>query len=184
MIDIYLVRHGEAAASWGQSPDPGLSELGHAQARSVARALRPLLAGSALELISSPLTRTLETAAPLAADLGLAVQVNEAFREIQAPVPLAERQTWLRQFMRERWEDQPESLHAWRERPRRELLALQTSAVIFTHFLVINAVVGQIRREQATLCCWPDNGSITHLRSAGNTLELVALGAQMKTAVN
>ena len=29
---IYLVRHGEAAASWGDHPDPGLSELGQKQA--------------------------------------------------------------------------------------------------------------------------------------------------------
>lgn len=184
MVDIYLVRHGEAAASWGQSPDPGLSELGHVQARDAARTLRSSLAGAALELISSPLTRTLETAAPLAAELGQSVRVNEAFQEIQAPVPLAERQTWLRQFMRERWDDQPESLHAWRERPLLELLALETTAVIFTHFLVINAVVGQIRGVESTLCCWPDNGSITHLRSTDNALELVALGAQMKTVVN
>ena len=184
MIDIFLVRHGEAAASWGQSLDPGLSELGHEQARNAAHALRPLLAGTEPALISSPLARALETAAPLADELGLSVQVNEAFREIQSPVPLAERQTWLRQFMQERWDQQPDSLHAWREGPRRELLALQAPAVIFTHFLVINAVVGQIQGAEATLCCWPDNGSITHLRSTENGLELVALGEQMKTIVN
>jgi broad specificity phosphatase PhoE len=184
MIDIYLVRHGEAAASWGQSPDPGLSELGRVQAHNTAHALRPLLADTEPALISSPLARALETAAPLAATLGLTVQVNDTFREIQAPVPLADRQTWLRQFMQERWDEQPESLHTWRDGPRRELLALHTTVVIFTHFLVINAVVGQIRGEEATLCCWPDNGSITHLRSGDNGLELVALGEQMKTMVN
>ena len=184
MIDIFLVRHGEAAASWGQSLDPGLSELGHEQARNAAHTLRQLLAGAEPALISSPLSRALETAAPLADELGLSVQVNEAFREIQSPVPLAERQTWLRQFMQERWDQQPDTLHAWRDRPRRELLALQAPAVIFSHFLVINAVVGQIQGAEATLCCWPDNGSITHLRSTENGLELVALGEQMKTIVN
>lgn len=184
MTDIYLVRHGEAAASWGQSPDPGLSELGQAQARSAAQALRSLLAGAVPQIVSSPMARTLETAAPLAGELGLSVQVNEAFREIQAPVPLAERQAWLRQFMAQRWAEQPESLHAWRDKPRRELLTLQTPTVIFTHFLVINAVVGQIRGEEATLCCWPDNGSITHVRSGDNGLQLVALGEQMNTVVN
>ena len=184
MTDIYLVRHGEAAESWGQSPDPGLSELGHAQAHNAVQALQPLLVGTEPALVSSPLTRTLETAAPLAAELGLAVKVNDVFREIQAPVLLAERQTWLRQFMQETWDEQPESLHTWRDGPRRELLTLQTPTVIFTHFLVINAVVGQILGAEATLCCWPDNGSITHLRSDENGLELVALGEQMKTVVN
>ena len=183
-MDIYLVRHGEAAASWAQAPDPGLSPLGQEQAQAAARALVPRLAGSGIQLLSSPLSRTLETAAPLAQELGLPVDINEAFREIQTPVPLSERQAWLRQFMRQRWDEQPDSLHQWREQATRQLLALDRPAVVFTHFLVINAVVGQLQGSEATLCCWPDNGSITRLRRRDNGLELVELGAQMSTVVN
>jgi len=182
-MDIYLVRHGEAAASWAQAPDPGLSALGREQALAAARALQPRVSAGAVELISSPMARALETAAPLSAELGLAVQVNEAFREIRAPVPLPERQAWLRRFMQQRWDEQPEGLHQWRQQATRQLLALRTPAVVFTHFLVINAVVGQIQGAQGTLCCWPDNGSITHLRRVDKGLELVALGTQMSTVI-
>jgi probable phosphoglycerate mutase len=62
-MDIYLVRHGEAAASWAQAADPGLSELGHEQARAVARILHPRLASSAV--VAAPLAP--QTTAPLAA---------------------------------------------------------------------------------------------------------------------
>ena len=31
-MKIFLIRHGEAAQSWDQSADPGLSELGKEQA--------------------------------------------------------------------------------------------------------------------------------------------------------
>ena len=184
VIDIYLVRHGEAAASWAESSDPGLSALGQEQALDAARALRHRLTACEAQLISSPLTRTLETAAPLSAQLGLPVQVNDAFREIQAPVTLAQRQTWLRQFMQQRWDEQPRSLHQWREQASGELIALPSPSVVFTHFLIINAVVGQIQGAENTLCCWPDNGSITHLRCRAGALELVELGAQMSTVVN
>lgn len=177
------MRHGEAAASWAQAPDPGLSALGREQALAAASSLQSVVAAGGVQLISSPLSRARETAAPLAAEHGLAVQVEEAFREIQAPVPLAERQDWLRRFMRQRWDEQAESLHQWRERASRQLLAQRTTVVVFTHFLVINAVVGQIQGAAATLCCWPDNGSITHLRQLDGKLELVALGAQMETVV-
>jgi probable phosphoglycerate mutase len=183
-MDIYLVRHGEAAASWAQAPDPGLSALGQEQARAAARLLRPRVAAGEVQVLSSPLARAIETAAPLAAELCLEVQVNEAFREIQAPVPLAERQAWLRRFMQQRWDEQPDSLLQWREQANRQLLALSSAAVVFTHFLVINAVVGQIQGAATTLCCWPDNGSITHLRRGDKGLELVELGAQMSTVVN
>ena len=183
-MDIYLVRHGEAAASWAQAPDPGLSDVGHQQAADAARTLLPQFAAGNVQLLSSPLARAQETALPLASQLGLTVQVDEAFREIQAPVPLEQRQAWLRQFMRQRWDEQPASLHRWREGATRQLLALTTPAVVFTHFLIINAVVGQVQGAATTLCCWPDNGSITHLRKSDGRLQLVALGAQMDTVVN
>jgi broad specificity phosphatase PhoE len=36
MTQIWLVRHGEAAASWEKDPDPGLSALGREQAERTA----------------------------------------------------------------------------------------------------------------------------------------------------
>ena len=34
-ISIILIRHGEAAASWSEDPDPGLSDNGHEQAENL-----------------------------------------------------------------------------------------------------------------------------------------------------
>ncbi|MCB1845622.1 MAG: histidine phosphatase family protein [Halioglobus sp.] len=183
MIDIYLVRHGEAAASWGEESDPGLSDLGQQQAEAVAHRLLPVLAPDT-RLLSSPLARAQETAAPLADELGRTVQLADAFREIPSPVALSERQRWLRQFMRERWPDQDKRLLQWRDTALQQLQALECPAVVFTHFLVINAVVGQLTRRSETLCFWPDNGSVTHLRLCEGQLSLVALGAQMRSVVN
>ena len=39
MTQIWIVRHGEAAASWEKDPDPGLSALGQEQAERTAQAL-------------------------------------------------------------------------------------------------------------------------------------------------
>ena len=182
-VDIYLVRHGEAAATWGQCADPGLSELGQSQAQSAAAVLCDLLDGE-VELVSSPLARARETAEPLARLLDTAVAVDEAFREVPAPVPLPQRQTWLRQFMQQRWHEQPEALCDWRDRALAQLLARRRSTVVFTHFLVINAVVGRVQGRDEVLAFWPDNASITRLSHTGNALQLVQLGEQMKTVVN
>ncbi|HSM69467.1 MAG TPA: hypothetical protein VK830_07115 [Xanthomonadales bacterium] len=38
-MSIFLVRHGEAAARWHESDDPGPSELGRQQAADAARQL-------------------------------------------------------------------------------------------------------------------------------------------------
>ena len=84
-MDIFLVRHGEAAATWSQSSDPGLSDLGGQQAKAVAEALLSRLPGNTA-LLSSPLARARETAFPLAEALEKPVLVEEAFREVPAPV--------------------------------------------------------------------------------------------------
>ena len=182
-MDIFLVRHGEAATRWGESADPGLSELGQQQAADLAHQLQPSLQAH-VQLISSPLQRAKETAMPLARLLRQHVSEDEAFREIPSPVPLAQRQQWLRRFMQQQWSEQGAELQAWRARTLHQLLGLREPAFIFTHFLVINAVVGQLLNRPQTLCFSPDNGSVTHLRHTGSSLELVALGREMATAVN
>ena len=182
-MEISLIRHGEAAATWSESADPGLSHLGQQQAEDAAEALQPYVHGDTL-LFSSPLQRALETSVPLARLLHTGVIVEDVFREIPSPVPLAERQVWLRQFMQQHWVGQGDELIAWRAAALQRLLALTQPAVIFTHFLLINAVVGELLDRPETLCCWPANGSITRLRHNGTSLELIALGDQIQTTVN
>jgi len=182
-MDIYLVRHGEAAASWAEDADPGLSATGQLQAQQVASTLARSVAGDWL-LISSPLRRALETAEPLARRTGLPVQQHAAFREIPAPVPLPQRQAWLLLFMQQEWSEQGEALVSWRDSAFRHLLVLDRPTVVFTHFLVINAVVGWVLGRKETLCFWPDNGSVTRLRRTGTGLELIQQGVEMRTAVN
>ena len=75
---IFLVRHGEAAAGWGDHPDPGLSDLGQAQAHQVASNLADL---GATSLISSPMQRCRETASPLAEHLGTSARIEPAVSE-------------------------------------------------------------------------------------------------------
>ncbi len=182
-MNIFLVRHGEAAASWGESPDPGLSALGIQQAEAAAAALKQHVSDDTV-LWSSPLQRAVETAGPLARIMRRAVREDEAFREIPAPVPLVQRQTWLRQFMQQQWHEQGEGLIAWRTAVLHQLLALQHPAVVFTHFLVINAVVGHVLACDETRCFWPANGSITRFRHNGVKLELISLGEELTTLVN
>jgi probable phosphoglycerate mutase len=141
-------------------------------------------AGEDTRLVSSPLRRARETAAPLAGLLQLQVSENAAFREIPSPVAQAQRQAWLRQFMQQEWDEQSDDLVAWRATAWGQLLALEHSTVIFTHFLLINAVVGQILGRTQTLCFWPANGSITRLRHTGSDLELIALGEETQSLVN
>ena len=181
---IWLVRHGEASATWGEHPDPGLSALGQQQAVVAAESLIATLPGD-VQLISSPKQRALETAMPLAERLQRPVRIDAAFTEVVSPAPLAERQDWLKSFMRQTWREQSPPILSWREGIIEGLLSLEQPTVIFSHFLVINTVVAYVREHQDTLQFWPDNGSVHEfgLDFQGN-LRLVKLGEEMATRIN
>ena len=108
----------------------------------------------------------------------------DAFKEIQAPVPLSGRQEWLKGFMSGSWEEQPEALWHWRREILTSLEALDRPTVIFTHFLVINTVLAHLNESPRTVHCWPDNASFHGFTLEEGSLKLLALGRTMQTRIN
>lgn len=80
------MRHAKAGSrSRFRGPDDSqrpLSDAGHAQARALATRLAPL---GVARLISSPYTRCRQTLAPLAEELGIAVESSPALSEGAGP---------------------------------------------------------------------------------------------------
>ena len=182
-MNIYLVRHGEASASWQESDDPGLSERGHRQAAETARHLLERV-HSGIRLVSSPMLRARETARPLSDALVADVSIVEPFREIPTPVPRRERQTWLNGIARQSWGEQHEMVREWHGSLLRQLGQIREPTVVFTHFMVLNAIVSTLTAEDRVVCFLPDNASVTTLRRVGDDLQLVELGRQFRTIVN
>ena len=91
-MELILVRHGQPAwttpAGTGRN-DPGLTDLGHAQAKEVAARLADTEdlpgRGDVDRLYVSPAVRAQETAAPIAAALGLAVETHDWLWELRNP---------------------------------------------------------------------------------------------------
>lgn len=75
MTTIYLVRHGQKESHAG---DPGLTKLGLEQAEQTGRYLDQFPIS---KIIASPLKRTVETAAQIAAQLDQTYEVNPALVE-------------------------------------------------------------------------------------------------------
>jgi probable phosphoglycerate mutase len=182
-MNIFLVRHGEAAARWNESDDPGLSELGRQQAVDAARHLVGQIPPDS-RLLSSPMQRARETAAPLAAALGAEPAIVEPFREIPTPVAIAERQTWLNRIARQTWSEQHAMVRDWRQELLAALREIREPTVVFTHFMVLNAIVGALRTDDRVVNFLPDNASVTTLRGFGDDLQLAELGRQFRTRVN
>jgi hypothetical protein len=101
---LVLVRHGHASGGWDDDRDPGLDDVGRAQAEAMADLVAPRVP---LPILVSPLRRCRETAAPLERRWATVGTVDPAVGEIPTPpeVPLQERTTWLHAAMAGTWAD-------------------------------------------------------------------------------
>lgn len=181
---VLLIRHGESAPARPDVPfalvdghgDPELTEAGHAQATLVGERLaeEPIAA-----IYVSNLRRTAETAAPLAARLGLEPIVEPDLREVHLGewegglfrIRVVEGHPLARQlYMEERWDVIPgaEPADDFARRVRAVLTGLaarhpdQTVAV-FTHGGVIGRALAEATASRPFAFGGADNGSISHL---------------------
>ena len=183
MSAIWLVRHGEAAAGFSEDVDPALSELGQTQAAAAARALAEQVPVGAA-LLTSPKRRAIHTGEPFALRRGVALQVDPRFVELPSPGELEARKPWLQEVLQGTWSALPEPVQQWRRDIVAAIQALQTPSVIFTHFLVINAVAAQMSGDDAVVQCLPANGSIHHLEVIGADWRWASRGEMLKSVVN
>jgi len=182
--EILLVRHGESEPARPDQPfplldgqgDPDLDPVGHAQAERVA----DRLAAEGIEAIYvSTLRRTSQTAAPLAARLGLEPRVERDLREVHLGEwegglfrkHVAERHpVALRIREEQRWDVVPgaEPADAFAARVQGVMFRIavahrdQTVAV-FTHGGTIGQILAIAAQSRPFAFTGSDNGAISHL---------------------
>jgi broad specificity phosphatase PhoE len=181
MPTLYLVRHGRAAASFAEALDPGLDELGRTQAFKAANELKDM---APLQILSSPLKRCQETAAPLAKIWSTTPIIVDGVTEIPSPTDdTKERSVWLQNLMPGDWSQTEDSVQQWRQNVIDTLAGLTEGAVIFSHFIAINAAISHALGSDRVICFRPDNASITKIEVDGPRFEVLDLGGEAETAV-
>jgi len=184
MTRLYMVRHGRAAAGFGESMDPGLDAHGREQAVAASERLAPL---GPLAILTSPLARARETAAPLAKLWQREPIVEPAVAEIPSPkgMTLEARVAWLRKLMAGSWRDAGRELAQWREQATATLAAQTQDTVIFSHYVAINVAAGAALGDDRVLVFSPDNCSVTIFDIEDGRLRLVEKGGEASlTKVN
>ena len=182
MARLHLIRHGQAAAGWDADPDPGLDDLGHAQAAGAAATMAPL---GPMPLVCSPLRRTRETAAPLAEAWGLAPVVEPLRRRDPEPDGRPRRAgsvaahgaggVLVRPGSRA-----PRLARTTSWPPSAEL---EQETTVVTHFVAINAVLGAALGEDRLVVRSVANASTTVVDHQGDRIVLVREPSEAPTTV-
>jgi broad specificity phosphatase PhoE len=194
MPRIYLVRHGRVTETPQDPRDPELDAVGHDQARAAADELRRRLPAP-LQVLSSPLRRCRETAAPLLEAWGVNFRIEP--RVIEVPSPQSDslgREAWLDQVLRSSWGEAAQFgeahqpgfagfLAKWRREVVQAVLDCKVDTVIFSHFIPINALVGAATGAERVMIFRPANGSITSFETGSGAVHLLEQGLQLDSRV-
>ena len=182
-VKIFLVRHGEASAAWNEDPDPDLSETGKQQSKILVKEISTELDQN-LNVISSPLLRALNTAKPLQEKIHNKLVIDSTFAEIPSPgIPLSKRREWLRSIFNANIDELEEPQLEWRKTIIDSIKLIDNHTIIFSHFMVINCIVGWIRKSEKFVSFFPDNCSVTKLIKQNNKIIVDKLGRELPTTV-
>jgi broad specificity phosphatase PhoE len=190
-MPTYMIRHGKPAATWGDSNDdgdPGLDDVGRAQAQAAAEALLALPEHERpTKVVSSPLRRCRETAAPFAVAIGVEVIIDPMVGEIPTPSTVSheDRGAWLRNAFAGRWQEIVGDLDydQWRRGVAAGVAGYPDTAV-FSHYVAINAAVSTAEGSDLVMGFRPDHCSIqTFTVGDDGRLILTARGREAQTQV-
>jgi|SRR5580658_9635903 broad specificity phosphatase PhoE len=188
MSRVYLIRHAKPSATWGgDDDDPGLDAQGLAQAEAARDALLALPAPlRPTRVVSSPLRRCQETAAPFAKAIGAELEIDPYVGEIPTPKGMAAdaRGPWLREAFTGRWADIKGDLDydAWRAQVA-AAVASRPDAAVFSHFVAINAVLTSLASLPEVITLRPDHASICVFDLENGTLRLMERAREAGTQV-
>jgi broad specificity phosphatase PhoE len=182
MTRLYLVRHGRAAAGWNTDADPGLDVVGQAQAEEVAVKLAET---GPLYIESSPLRRCRQTALPLAEQWDRPISIEPRMAEIPSPagVAMVDRVEWLREAMQGTWTELGVRYTAFRDAVGAALRSRDSDAVLFSHFIAINAAIGLAVGDDRLVIRSLDNCSVTVIDVTRGKLHLVEGGHEADTLI-
>jgi broad specificity phosphatase PhoE len=174
-MELLLVRHARPlrVESLDGPADPPLSPLGERQAAALAAWLADPVSEPIDAVYTSPLRRAAETAAPLAAALGLEARPEPALAEYDAEamayIPIEE----LRAAGDPRWKELPADIEGFQSRVMDGVDRLCAAhpaqrAVLVCHGGVINVIVSSVLGLGASMLFLPGYTSVSRVLVASS----------------
>jgi len=136
-------------------------------------------------LVTSPMRRCRETAAPLAARWRVTAQVEPRVTEIPSPegYGIGPRVPWLREAMKSTWNALGPRYTYYRDAITAHVAARRDDTVIVSHFVAINVVIGACTGDDRVVIRSLDNTSVTVVETSPAGMRLVTGGHEADTLI-
>ena len=183
-IEVIFIRHAEASSSWGDHPDPGLSDDGITQSKKLINhpELKQL---DNYSFIASPKLRAMDTARPLAKKFKKELVIENVYTEIPSPnIKPKNKQEWLKNILQMNKNNLPENVAKWKDNIISKTKAFSQDSVVFTHFMVINALLSELNSETKLLYFYPDYTSILKISIEDGKFKNFSIEKDKKTFIN
>ena len=183
-IEIIFIRHGEASDAWGDHSDPGLSDKGLMQSNNLLNHVELQNLGD-FSFISSPKSRAIETGKPLAKKFNKKLKIDEVFIEIPSKdIAQEKKQEWLKNIVQTKKDSLPDFIKSWSDDIYSKTKSFKRNTIIFTHFMVINALLSKLSNEDTLMYFYPDYTSVIKIGIKNNEFEYFLTEDSKKTSIN
>ena len=183
-IEIIFIRHGEASDAWGDHLDPGLSNNGILQANNLLNH-KELQNLKDFSFMSSPKSRAIETGKPLAKKFDKKLNIDEVFIEIPSKdIAQEKKQEWLKNIVQTKIDNLPDFIQSWSDDIYFKTKSLEQNTIIFTHFMVINALLSKLSNKDTLMYFYPDYTSVIKIVIRNNEFEYFLTEDSKKTSIN
>ena len=183
-IEIIFIRHGEASDAWGDHLDPGLSDNGILQANNLLNH-KELQNLKDFSFISSPKSRAIETGKPLAKKFDKKLNIDEVFIEIPSKdIAQEKKQEWLKNIVQTKIDNLPDFIQSWSDDIYFKTKSLEQNTIIFTHFMVINALLNKLSNKDTLMYFYPNYTSVIKIGIKNNEFEYFLTEDSKKTSIN
>lgn len=187
MPTIHLIRHGHVVDADRGDTDPQLDALGLAQATSLADSLAARFP-RALPILTSPLRRCRQTAAPLARIWKTEPRIEPRVTEIPSPsAEPAARRAWLAKMLSGSWPEAARSsvdegfavrLSTWQQGVLDAVTGCAAETIVFSHYFAINWICSVATDSERIGGIRPAHASVISLELEHGIIRLVDMGRQ------
>ena len=183
-IKIIFIRHGEASDAWGDHSDPSLSDNGLLQSNNLLNH-EELQNLEDFSFISSPKSRAIETGKPLAKKFDKKLNIDDVFIEIPSKdITQDKKQEWLTNIIQTKKDNLPDFIQSWSDDIYFKTKSFKKNTIIFTHFMVINALLSKLSNEDTLMYFYPDYTSVIKIGIKNNEFEYFLIEDSKKTSIN